>query len=71
MHMDIDIDIDIPFICSQIIGKFYFLHVEIATEFVPEMEGILLESGAVIVNDCTNRSACQCDPSSALVNFTK
>jgi hypothetical protein len=69
--MGIDIDIDIPFFCSQIIGKFYFLYVEIAPEFVPEIESILLENGAVVVNDCTNRGACQCDPSSPLVNFTK
>jgi len=55
-HVDIDIGIDIPFFCNQIIGKFYFLHAENATEFVPEMESILLENGAVIVNDCTNRA---------------
>lgn len=65
------VDIDIPFFCSQIIRKFYILHVENATEFVPEMENILLENEAVIVNDCTNRVGCQCDPSSALINFTK
>jgi len=67
----VDIDIDIPFFCSQIIRKFYFMHVENATKFVPEMESILLENGAVIVNDCTKRGACQCDTSSELVNFTK
>jgi hypothetical protein len=54
VDIDIDIDIDIPFFCSKIIGKFYFLHVENATEFVPEMESILLENEAVIINDCTN-----------------
>lgn len=59
------------FFYSQIIGKFCFLHAENATEFVPEMESILLENGAVIVNDCTNRGTCQWDPGSALVNFTK
>jgi hypothetical protein len=70
-HVDIDIVIDIPLFCSQIIGKVYFMHVENATEFVLEMESILYENGAVIVNDCTNRAACQCDTSSALVNFRK
>ena len=71
IDIDIDIDIDIPFFCSQIIRKFYFLHVENASKFVPEMENILLENGTVVVNNCANGAACQCDPSSALVNFTK
>ena len=70
-HVDIDIDIDIPFFCSQIIGKFHFMHAENATEFVPDMESTLLENGAVIINDCTKGGACRCDPSSALVNFKK
>ena len=69
--MHVDIDIDIPFFCNQIIGKFYFLLAENAKEFVPETESIVLENGAIIVNDCTNRGACQCDPGSALVNVTK
>jgi hypothetical protein len=40
-------------------------------KIVPEMESILLENGAVIVNDCTNWGACQFDPSSVLINFTE
>jgi hypothetical protein len=71
INIDIDIDIDIAFYFSQITGKFYFLHVKNARNFFPEMESILLGNGSVIVNDCTNRGACQCNPTSALVNFTK